>query len=516
LCRGSPARLLQLDDVQGLFVPFDLFQCFSIHRREGEPPIENSWIPYLGCALEFGANPLKFLQIRQKKYGDVFTCKIAGNFITFITDPFSYSSVIRHGKSLDFQNIALKISRRAFDHADFADAKYGISYEAIHQIFNKTLQGFALDPLISSMMENLQFVILQTKSLSDSCSWSTGCLYAFSCRIMFEAGYLTMFGKNEKAMKQNNTAKIEAQHTAIQSVMEKFKVLDNVFPALAGGVPLLFFKAAKESRTALAQVLLHENLRQKDKKSFLTEERMNLLDSSPILEELSKGKAHIAMLWASQANTLPATFWSIYYLIRSPEALQAVKNEIENILRVTNQKPADNIPITFTREQLDSMTAMGSLINEALRLSSASIMLRVATENVVLTLDLDAKLAIRKGDQICLYPQQLHLDPEVYEDPLEFKYDRFLDENGKEKTTFYKNGRKLKYYFMPFGSGVSMCPGRYFAVNEIKQFLALLLCFYDMELLDASAPSPPLDNSRAGFGILQPSHDVQFRYRLKY
>ncbi|XP_078072328.1 cytochrome P450 7A1-like [Mustelus asterias] len=494
-----------------------LFLLLRIRRRqEGEPPVENGWIPYIGCALEFGADPLKFLQTRQKKYGDAFTCKIAGNFITFITDPFSYSSVIRHGKNLDFQTIAIKISRRVFGHVDFTDAKYGVSYEEIHQIFNRTLQGFSLGPLTSSMMINLQFVMLQNKKSSDSSKWTTESLCAFSNRIMFEAGYLTLFGKNEKAMKENNTEKVKAQCAAIQSVMKNFTVFDNLFPVLAGGIPLLFVKAAKQSRMALAQALLHNNLRQNDSKSDLIEERMNLFDRSPALDELSKGKTHVTMLWASQANTLPATFWSVYYLIRSPEALKAVKNEIEDLLCMTNQKPGDiNNPIIFTREQLDSMAAMGSLINESLRLSSASIMLRVATENFVLTMDKGTKLAIRKGDQIGLYPQQLHLDPEIYEDPLEFKYDRFLDENGKEKTTFYKNGRKLKYYLTPFGSGVSMCPGRFFAINEIKQCLALLLCYYDMELLDASAPTPALDNSRAGFGILQPCHDVQFRYRMK-
>ncbi|XP_067887980.1 cytochrome P450 7A1-like isoform X2 [Heterodontus francisci] len=401
-------------------VSLGLLLLLRIRRRqEGEPPVENGWIPYLGCAVEFGANPLKFLQTRQKKYGDAFTCKIAGNFITFITDPFSYSSVIRHGKNLNFQTIALKISRRVFGHVDFADAKYGISYEEIHQIFNKTLQGFSLGPLTSSMIENLQFVMLQDKKSSDSSNWTTESLYAFSYRIMFEAGYLTLFGKNEKAMKQNNTEQVKAQHAAVQSVMENFKVFDNLFPVLAGGFPLFFFKAAKQSRMALVQALLHKNLRQNDNKSLLIEERMKLLDRSPALDELSKGKTHVAMLWASQANTIPAAFWSVYYLVRFPAAMKAVKNEIENMLRATNQKPGDiNNPIIFTREQLDSMTALGSLINEGLRLSSASIMLRVATENFVLTLDRGTKLAIRKGDQIGLCPQQLHLDPEIYEDPL--------------------------------------------------------------------------------------------------
>ncbi|XP_069777538.1 cytochrome P450 7A1-like [Narcine bancroftii] len=485
-------------------------------RKEGEPPVENGWIPYVGCALEFGSNPLKFLKTHQKKYGDIFTCKISGNFMTFITDPSLYNSINRHGKFLDFQNIAVTISRRVFDHADFKNAKYGVSYEEIHRIFSRTLQGSALDSLTLSMMKNLQFVISQIKSSSNSEGWITESLHTFSNRIMFEAGYLTLFGKNEKAMKGNDIEKVNAHHAAILTVMENFKVFDNVFPALATGVPISFFRAAKASRMALEQEFLPKILKQNMNKSLLIEERINLFDHSPVLDDLSKAKTHVVMLWASQANTLPACFWSLYYLIRSPEALKAARNEIENLLRITNQNTGDiNNPIIFTKEHLESMTVMGTLINEALRLSSASLMLRVATENFVLTLDSSRKFAVRKGDQIVLYPQLLHLDPDVYEDPLEFKYDRFLDENGKEKTTFYKNGRKLKNYLLPFGSGVSMCPGRLFAINEIKQFLSLLLCYFDMELLDPSAPTPPINNSRAGFGILQPVHDVKFRYCLK-
>lgn len=68
---------------------------------------------------------------------------------------------------------------------------------------------------------------------------------------------------------------------------------------------------------------------------------------------------------------------------------------------------------------------------------------------------------------------------------------------------------------MPFGSGVTKCPGRFFAVHEIKQFLALVLSYFNMELLDSAVKVPPLDQSRAGLGILQPTYDVDFRYKLK-
>lgn len=97
----------------------------------------------------------------------------------------------------------------------------------------------------------------------------------------------------------------------------------------------------------------------------------------------------------------------------------------------------------------------------------------------------------------------------------EYKFDRFLDEQGQEKTTFYRNGRRLRYFYMPFGSGVTKCPGRFFAVYEIKQFLTLVLSYFEMELLDPATRVPPLDQSRAGLGILQPTYDVDFKYKLK-
>ena len=79
--------------------------CFLVNgrRRPGEPAVENGFIPYLGCALQFGANPLQFLRSRQNKYGHIFTCKIAGQYIHFLCDPFSYHSVIRQGRHLDWR-----------------------------------------------------------------------------------------------------------------------------------------------------------------------------------------------------------------------------------------------------------------------------------------------------------------------------------------------------------------------------------------------------------------------------
>lgn len=70
---------------------------------------------------------------------------------------------------------------------------------------------------------------------------------------------------------------------------------------------------------------------------------------------------------------------------------------------------------------------------------------------------------------------------------------------------------------MPFGSGVTICPGRLFAVQEIKQFLILMLSYFELELVESCIQMSPLDQSRAGLGILPPLlHDIEFRYKFKH
>lgn len=43
--------------------------------------------------------------------------------------------------------------------------------------------------------------------------------------------------------------------------------------------------------------------------------------------------------------------------------------------------------------------------------------IRVVQEDFSLRLDAGRSVPVRKGDIIALYPQSMHLDPEIYEEP---------------------------------------------------------------------------------------------------
>lgn len=474
-------------------------------RKVGEPPLENGLIPYLGCALKFGSNPLEFLRANQRKHGHVFTCKLMGRYVHFITNSLSYHKVLCHGKYFDWKKFQYTTSSKAFGHRSLD----GNTTENINNTFTKTLQGDALCSLSEAMMQNLQSA-MRPPGLpkSKSAAWVTEGMYAFCYRVIFEAGYLTLFGKD--------ISKTDTQRAFILNNLDNFKQFDQVFPALVAGLPIYLFMTAHKARERLAEGLKHKNLYVRDQVSELIRLRIFLNDTLSTFDDMEKAKTHLALLWASQANTIPAAFWSLFQVIRSPEAMKAASEEVNRALQSTGQElSSGGNAIYLDQEQLNNLPVLDSIIKEALRLSSASLSIRTAKEDFTLHLE-DGSYNIRKDDIIALYPQLIHLDPEIYPDPLTFKYDRYLDESGQAKTTFYKNGNKLKYFYMPFGSGATMCPGRLFAVQEIKVFLILMLSTFDLELVESHVKCPPLDQSRAGLGILPPLNDIEFKYKLKH
>ncbi|KAM6171821.1 cytochrome P450 7A1 [Erethizon dorsatum] len=486
-----------------------LWLIFGIRRRKiGEPPLENGLIPYLGCALKFGANPLEFLRANQRKHGHVFTCKLMGKYVHFITNSSSYHKVLCHGKYFDWKKFNYTTSAKAFGHRSI-DPSDGNTTENIQNTFSRTLQGDALDALTATMMENLQFVLRpRVPPTSQSAAWVTEGMYSFCYRVMFEAGYLTLFGRD--------LTRQDMQKALILNNLDNFKEFDKVFPALAAGLPIRVFKTAHRAREKLAEGLGHSSLRARARVSELIRLRMHLNDTLSTFDDAEKAKTHLAILWASQANTIPATFWSLFQMIRSPEAMKAAAEEVNKALENAGQPLGfAGKPIHLNQMQLNDLPVLDSIIKEALRLSSASLNVRTAKEDFTLHLE-DGSYNIRKDDVIALYPQLMHLDPEIYPDPLTFKYDRYLDENRKIKTTFYSNGVKLKYYYMPFGSGATICPGRLFAVQAIKQFLILMLLYFELELVESQVKCPLLDQSRAGLGILPPLNDIEFNYKLKH
>ncbi|XP_008980948.3 cytochrome P450 7B1 isoform X1 [Callithrix jacchus] len=465
-------------------------------RRPGEPPLIKGWLPYFGVVLELRKDPLRFMKTLQKQHGDTFTVLLGGKYITFILDPFQYQLVIKNQKQLSFRVFSDELVRKAFSISQLQ--KNHDMNDELHLCY-QFLQGKSLDILLESMMQNLKQVF--ESQLLKTTSWDTVQLYAFCSSIIFDITFTTIYGK--LLVCDNNKF--------INELRDDFLKFDDNFTYLVSDIPIELLGNIKSIRKNIIKCLSSENLDKMQGWSEILQRRQDVLEKYYVHEDLEIGAHHLGFLWASVANTIPAMFWAMYYLLRHPEAMAAVRDEIDRLLQSTGQKKGSGFPIYLTREQLDSLICLESTVFEALRLSSYSTTIRFVEEDLTLSAE-TGDFCVRKGDLLAVFPPIFHGDPEIFEAPEEFRYDRFV-EDGKKKTTFFKRGKKLKCYLMPFGTGTTKCPGRFFAIMEIKQLLVILLTYFDLEIIDDKPIG--LDYRRMLFGIQCPNSDVLFRYKVK-
>uniref|UniRef100_A0A8C4QPW9 Uncharacterized protein n=1 Tax=Eptatretus burgeri TaxID=7764 RepID=A0A8C4QPW9_EPTBU len=471
-------------------------------RNPGEPPLVSGWLPYFGVSREFATKRLAFLQECKRHHGNVFTCLLSGQYITFITDPFAYGPASRLGPFLDFHEFAGKLLRKAFAIIDYSDPKYNISEHELHRLNARALQGEALADLTKSVRKTLQSIIqqeIEERQRFSNDGWHEEGLYSFCSRIMLHAGFVTLFGHNKSL-----------SSTTMKNVRDDFQRFDDAFAMVMAGIPMWLLRGAFKARVALEQRFLAENVETLLEPSTLIAQRIAMFNRSNTLSDLQKARAHFAVLWAAHANTLPLAFWVLFYFLRNPEALKAVRAEVEELCGADLNLSENRIPLD--QRQLNGLVNLSSAVKETMRLVSSAMHVRVAKQNFNLDLGSGRTYSIRRGDMLAMVPELTYMDPEIYAKPEEFHHDRYIDEFGKERTSFQYRGRDLKHFLMPFGSGSSMCPGRFFALNEIRQLMVLLLCHFDMELVHPEDPPP---KSRRNIGIQPPREDVMFRYRCK-
>uniref|UniRef100_A0A2K5XYD2 Prostacyclin synthase n=1 Tax=Mandrillus leucophaeus TaxID=9568 RepID=A0A2K5XYD2_MANLE len=422
--------------------------------RPGEPPLDLGSIPWLGYALDFGKDAASFLTRMKEKHGDIFTILVGGRYVTVLLDPHSYDAVVWESRTrLDFHAYAVFLMERIFD---VQLPHYSPSDEKARM--KPTLLHRELQALTEAMYTNLHTVLLGDATEAGS-GWHEMGLLDFS--------YSSLLDKDHMCSVKSRLWKLLS--------------------------PARLATRAHRSKW-LESYLLH-------------------LEEMGVSEEM-QARALVLQLWATQGNMGPAAFWLLLFLLKNPEALAAVRGELESILWEAEQ-PVSQMT-TLPQKVLDGTPVLDSVLSESLRLTAAPFITREVVVDLAMPMADGREFNLRRGDRLLLFPfLSPQRDPEIYTDPEVFKYNRFLNPDGSEKKDFYKDGKRLKNYNMPWGAGHNHCLGKSYAVNSIKQFVFLVLVHLDLELINADVEIPEFDLSRYGFGLMQPEHDVPIRYRIR-
>ncbi|XP_022066902.1 5-beta-cholestane-3-alpha,7-alpha-diol 12-alpha-hydroxylase [Acanthochromis polyacanthus] len=484
-------------------------------RRPGEPPLDKGLIPWLGHVLEFRRDTLKFLERMKQQHGDVFTVQLGGFYFTFLQDPLSFGAFVKESREkLDFTKFARHLVRRVFGY---------VAIDGDHQLLqtfsNKHLKGDGLEIMTQAMTTNLQNLMLHNiDSPADQRPWVEDGLFMYSYNIVFRAGYLSLYGNVSHKSEGGEEKAKKRDRAESDALFSEFRKYDQLFPNLAYGVlPPRQKMEAERLKSLFWDSLAVQKVKTRDNIGGWVWDVQQALGENGV-EESMVDRYMFVLLWASQGNTGPSSFWLLLFLMKHPEAMTAVRKEVDKVLKESGQEVQHDGPlINLTRQMLMKTPILDSAVEETLRLTAAPLLTRAVLQDLTLKMADGREYLIRKGDRMSVFPYSaVHLDSEIHPDPHSFKYDRFLNPDGSKRTDFYKGGKRVKYYSMPWGAGVSMCPGRFFATNELKQFVFLMLVYFEFELKNPEEEIPEIDFKRYGFGTMQPVRDVQFRYRLKY
>ncbi|KAJ7644773.1 cytochrome P450 [Roridomyces roridus] len=174
---------------------------------------------------------------------------------------------------------------------------------------------------------------------------------------------------------------------------------------------------------------------------------------------------------------------ALFDLACYPEYMQPLREEVEAVVKAEG----------WSKAALNNMVKLDSFMRESQRMRPLSI--TSMARRVI------AKEGFRFSDgtflpyrsYLCVASRSTHLDPSNYENPTTFDGFRFAREREQHKQQsvespdivntdiFKRHMVSTAIDHLPFGNGKHACPGRFFAVTELKAMVAHLVLNYDIK-----------------------------------
>ncbi|CAG8680121.1 4963_t:CDS:2, partial [Dentiscutata erythropus] len=154
-----------------------------------------------------------------------------------------------------------------------------------------------------------------------------------------------------------------------------------------------------------------------------------------------------------------------------PEIKERVSREINSVFDTDLNRP-------INYEDLSKLNYCEAVIKEVSRLMSiVPVIWRMAIRDDEIS---DHKF--KGSTQFMINTPAIHMHEADWKDPESFNPSRFMNDSNNSDTQIHKNSLLI------FGKGLRMCPGKQFAMVELKTLMVLLYRKYDVELVDMNAP----------------------------
>lgn len=192
----------------------------------------------------------------------------------------------------------------------------------------------------------------------------------------------------------------------------------------------------------------------------------------------------VSLLLLGYETTAAALAWAFYLIHSSPQVLQQLRQELDNL--GDNPQP----------EAVTSLPYLTAVCQEAMRIYPIALICtpRMVKDSVSL-----AGYNFTAGTIIvpCIY--LAHRNAETYPEPEKFLPERFLHQKFSP------------FEYLPFGGGSRGCIGAAFSLYEMKLVIATVLSHFELELADQS----PIKQVRRGITIVPSQNGVRMLVKAK-
>lgn len=229
------------------------------------------------------------------------------------------------------------------------------------------------------------------------------------------------------------------------------------------------------------------------------------------LQDWEVARLMIAAMFAGQHTSAIAGAYAALHIVDTGNAhngelyaeLMAEQRGDESSLEATNTEPTEKEAppgvsrtmdgfVSLCKESVDQMYLLGGVVLESIRMHPPLIMvMRKAMTSLTYT---EGGVTVPAGDMCCMSVSVAGMLPETWgEDGADRDFDpkRFAQGNRHET-----NGE-----FLGFGHGLHKCPGKPFALLDLKVLLSRILRDFKMEQVD---PLPREDYTQLVVGPLKP------------
>lgn len=244
------------------------------------------------------------------------------------------------------------------------------------------------------------------------------------------------------------------------------------------------------------------------------------------------------------SNSVPATFWLIWHMLRDHDLLTRASHEVDACrVNLTSE------PVVFDTTKLCNQPLLQSSYAETLRKYVAVYIIRQPEHEDAQILD----YKVPRGKMMVVSSAMAHMDRRNWNTGTEeehsvdtFWADRFLTYGANSLRTspapsdlnltpanigpagisarstvsnsdlldpkFSLNGYSGAW--IPFGGGIHQCPGRHWVKLQMLLSFAVINAAFEIELL-GQGEALRVDMRKYGLGTLQPAEKARFRIRRK-